>query len=146
MLLLVGGTTEQVAEMRALAAELRIDGSIIFTGVVDKGTAMRFTSQADVLVSPRQNGTNTPLKIYEQLASGKPLVATRIYSHTQVLTDEVCVLVDPNPMSMAAGLVEALEDKERMTGLTLAARRLYDEHYARPIYERKIQQLLQLVS
>ena len=38
---------------------------------------------------------NTPLKIYEQLASGLPLVATRIPSHTQVLTEDVCILVEP---------------------------------------------------
>ena len=146
LLLLVGGSSEQVAQVRSMANELRVGDSVILTGSVDKTAAMRFTAQADVLVSPRSNGTNTPLKIYEQLASGKPLVATRIYSHTQVLNDEVCVLVEPDPPSMAEGLVEAVQNKERMARLTAAARRMYDAEYSRPIYERKIQQLLQLVS
>lgn len=146
LLLLVGGTPEQIAQMKTLAKQLQIDQSITFTGVVDKSEAMHFVTKADVLVSPRQNGTNTPLKIYEQLASGKPLVATRIYSHTQVLSDAVCILVEPNAASMAGGLIEALQDKSRMAQLTTAAQHLYEEHYARPIYERKIQQLLRLVS
>ncbi len=47
---------------------------------------------ADVLVSPRSRGTNTPLKIYQYLRSGKPIVATRLLTHTQVLSDETAIL------------------------------------------------------
>jgi len=146
MLLLVGGTVAQVAEMRALVRSLNAEASIEFTGSVDKKTAMRYTALADALVSPRRNGTNTPLKIYEQLASGKPLVATRIWSHTQVLNEDVCILVEPSPEAMSAGLVRALTDAELTARLAANARRLYDDKYSRPIYVRKIQQLLQLVS
>ena len=145
MLLLAGGTSAQVAEMRKLAKALGAEHTIIFTGTVDKKTAMEFTALADALISPRKHGTNTPLKIYEQLASGKPLVATRIWSHTQVLNDEVCILVEPNPESMAAGLVQALSDGELATRLAVNARRLYEDHYSRPIYVGKMQLLLKLV-
>ena len=48
-------------------------------------TSRRFCSPRDVLVSPRSRGTNTPLKIYQYLRSGKPIVATRLLTHTQVL-------------------------------------------------------------
>ena len=146
MLLLVGGTAAQVLEMRDLVRSLDAGRSIVFTGTVDKKTAMQYTMMADALVSPRRHGTNTPLKIYEQLASGKPLVATRIWSHTQVLNDEVCILVEPDAESMSAGLVKALSSPELTAQLTANARRLYMENYSRPIYVRKIQQLLQLVS
>jgi glycosyltransferase involved in cell wall biosynthesis len=145
MLLLAGGTSAQVADMRKLANASGAERAIVFTGTVDKKTAMRFTALADALVSPRKHGTNTPLKIYEQLASGKPLVATRIWSHTQVLNDDVCILVEPNPESMAAGLVQALSNGGLAARLSANARRLYDDHYSRPIYEGKIQQLLKLV-
>ena len=37
-------------------------------------------------------GTNTPLKIYQYLRSGRPIVATRLLTHTQVLDDDVAVL------------------------------------------------------
>ena len=40
---------------------------------------------ADVLVSPRIKGVNTPMKIYAYLNSGKPILATDIESHSQVL-------------------------------------------------------------
>ena len=47
---------------------------------------------ADVLVSPRSRGTNTPLKIYQYLRSGRAIVATRLLTHTQVLDDSVAIL------------------------------------------------------
>jgi glycosyltransferase involved in cell wall biosynthesis len=92
------------------------------------------------------HGTNTPLKIYEQLASGKPLVATRIWSHTQVLNDSVCILVEPEPESIARGLLRALADPEYSHQLARRAQALYERDYARPSYERKIRRLLEIVS
>lgn len=145
-LLAVGGTPEQVASMKGLAATLGIADRCSLPGRVEKTEALRLTALADVLVSPRRHGTNTPLKIYEQLASGKPLVATRIWSHTQVLTDDVCLLVEPEPAAMAEGILIALDDTGRGAAVAANAKTLYEREYARPVYERKIRHLLELVS
>ena len=40
-------------------------------------------------------GVNTPFKVYTYLASGRPLVATRIATHTQLLDDTLAFLVEP---------------------------------------------------
>ena len=93
-LLLAGGRPDQVAAARRDVDARGLGRHIVFAGERPAAHIPHFLDAADVLVSPRRHGTNTPLKIYEQLASGKPLVATRIWSHTQVLTDEVCMLVD----------------------------------------------------
>jgi glycosyltransferase involved in cell wall biosynthesis len=145
-LLIVGGTPEQAASLRNLATTLAIADRCLLPGRVDKLEAQRLTRLADVLVSPRRNGTNTPLKVYEQLASGKPLVATRILSHTQVLTEDVCLLVDPEPAAMAEGILTALNDTTRGAALAANAMALYEREYARPAYERKIRHLLKLVT
>lgn len=145
-LLLAGGTDEQVAKIRALVASLGLADRCVLTGRVSKTAAMHYTQQAQVLTSPRTAGTNTPLKIYEQLASHKPLVATRIWSHTQVLTEEVCYLVDLTPASMAAGLLAALDDLGRDPQRAVNARALYEREYSRPVYEDKIQRLLKIVG
>jgi len=145
-MLLVGGTDEQVKKIRQLVDELRLNDVCTLTGRVSKTEAMRFTQSAQVLVSPRLHGTNTPLKIYEQLASGKPLVATRIWSHTQVLDDKVCYLVMPEPESMAQGLIAALDDLGKKADRVSAARALYEREYSRPVYETKIRQLLEIVA
>ena len=103
-------------------------------------------ARAAILTSPRSTGTNTPLKIYELLASGTPLLATRILSHTQVLDDEVCFMVEPTAASMAEGLVAALTDEARREAVIEAARALYRERYSRPVYEAKMRRLFELVG
>ena len=145
-LLLVGGTAQQVTAVQASVRALGVSESVLVTGRVSKTTAMRYTAMANVLVSPRVQGTNTPLKIYEQLASGKPLVATRIWSHTQVLDDTVCFLVDPAPESIAEGLLRAVTDTAAAQQVGASALALYRREYSRPVYEQKIKCLLEIVS
>lgn len=145
-LLIVGGTPEQAASLQKLATTLAIADRCLLPGRVDKMEAQRLTRLADVLISPRRHGTNTPLKVYEQLASGKPLVATRILSHTQVLTEDVCLLVDPEPAAMAEGILTALNDPTRGAAMAANAMALYEREYARPAYEKKIRHLLKLVT
>jgi glycosyltransferase involved in cell wall biosynthesis len=145
-LLLVGGTPAQVARYRAVADSVGLNGGCRFTGRVPQATARCLSQRATVLTSPRVKGTNTPLKIYEQLASGIPLVATRIHSHTQILDDEVCFLVEPTVTAMADGILEAITDSGRRDAVTRRALDLYDRRYARHAYEQKMRRLLQLLG
>jgi glycosyltransferase involved in cell wall biosynthesis len=138
MLVLIGGTAAQVEGLKAQAAALGIEAHVEVLARMPQAVAARFTQAASVLVSPRSHGTNTPLKIYEQLASGVPLVATRILSHTQVLDEEVAFLVDPEPEAMAAGLVRALTDDAARSQVVANARKLYATAYSRPVYEAKM--------
>ena len=143
-LVLIGGTPDQVAAARQHAAGLELDEQhCLIMGQVPQATVRQYASHADVLVSPRTHGTNTPLKIYEQLASGVPLVATRILSHTQVLNDDVCFLVEPEPARLAEGLVRALTDMAARRRVVANAQRLYETAYARPVYEGKLRNLFQ---
>ncbi len=141
-LLIVGGTEQQVKDFSSLAKELNLDEFIKFTGRVQQKLAKAYTGMADILLSPRSDGTNTPLKIYEQLASGKPLVATKIYSHTQVLTDDVAFLVEPKPEDMANGIVLALNNKEEAKRKVANALKLYEDQYSRTVYKSKLKKLL----
>jgi len=147
-LLLLGGSPEQVTHYRARAAELGLmsGDACLFAGQVSRELAQRATRAAAVLTSPRIVGSNTPLKIYEQIASGVPLVATRIASHTQVLDEGNCFLVDPDPRSMARGLAAALAGGEDVERRVAGARRLYQERYSPAAYRDKMRRLLALVT
>jgi glycosyltransferase involved in cell wall biosynthesis len=145
-LLMIGGAAEQVGQLALRAARLGVGSDVLFTGRVEQRTARRLLERADVLTSPRSSGTNTPLKVYEQLASGKPLVATRILSHTQVLDDSVCYLAEPEAPALARALAAALEPDERRRSVVRAARELYDRAYSRQAYEKKIRTLLEILS
>ncbi len=146
LLVLVGGTATQVERLRRRAAALGIGDDVLVLERMPQAKAARYTQAADVLVSPRCTGTNTPLKIYEQLASGVPLVATNILSHTQVLDDRVAFMVDPTPESLARGLITALTDEAARAEVAGNAQRLYAEAYSRPVYEAKLRAVLDLVG
>ena len=141
-LLIVGGSEPQVSRYSALAGEQGIDNDCQFTGTVPQQQAHVYMSSADVMLSPRTEGTNTPLKIYQQLASGVPLVATNIFSHTQVLTDEVAFLADPEPAAFGAAMIAAMSDPVAAMQRANSAMRLYEEKYSRQSYVAKLSKLL----
>ena len=145
-LLLVGGAGEQLRQIGALIDELGIANNCYMTGTVPRAIAQDYAARADVLVSPRLSGNNTPLKIYEQLASGKPLVATRIRSHTQVLNDSVCFLAEPEPESFGEALRAAVDCDKDCRARVGRAKALYDQEYSRPIYDQKSRLLREIVS
>jgi glycosyltransferase involved in cell wall biosynthesis len=145
-LIIVGGTRAQVKRYSALADEYGVSPHSFFTGRVAPSLARHYCRIASVLVSSRSKGTNTPLKIYEYLSSGIPLVATNIYSHTQVLNDKVALLVEPKPEDMARGILRALSSDGDAQKIAHNAKRLYERNYSRPVYKKKMQQLLDSLS
>jgi glycosyltransferase involved in cell wall biosynthesis len=104
----VGGEPDQVARLRTAPRS----GTCVFAGKRPTSDLPAFLGLAAVVVSPRVSGVNTPFKIYTYLASGRPLVATRILTHTQVLDDSMAWLVDPTPEAVAAGIRSVLADPE----------------------------------
>lgn len=103
-LALVGGTPAQV---EALRLDLRARGladRVSLLGQKPAADIPRYLQAADVLVSPRTLGTNIPLKIYSYLASGVPVVATDLPTHTQTVTPDIAILAAPTPEAFAAGI------------------------------------------
>ncbi len=145
-LIVVGGSPEQVKEYSAMVEVNKVSDKIMFTGRVAQSVAKYYTGIANVLVSPRSEGTNTPLKVYEQLASGIPLVATNIYSHTQVLTPEVAFLVAPTPEAIGKGITEALNKKEEAVRKISNAKKMYEEKYSRDVYIKKLKTLFEHIK
>ncbi|OGO05670.1 MAG: hypothetical protein A2Y73_07180 [Chloroflexi bacterium RBG_13_56_8] len=84
---------------------------------------------ADILVSPRIKGTNTPLKLYAYLRSGRPILATNLLTHTQVLDPETAVLVEPSAEGLAQGALRLLEDPELAGRLAANCVRLAETQY-----------------
>jgi glycosyltransferase involved in cell wall biosynthesis len=83
--------------------------------------------------------------VYAHLASGKPLVATRIPAHTQILDDRICFLAEPKPAAFADAILMALTSEERRCQVVEAARSFYVGRYSRTAYQRKLQALLEVL-
>ena len=142
--LLMGGQPEQFKVYQDQVAVMGLKSYFRFTGMRPPHEIPKAIRSCDVLVSPRISGTNTPLKIYGYLQSGKPIVATNLYTHTQVLNSEVAVLVDPNSQALAEGICAVLEKEELALSVGRRARKLFDQQYSFQTFLNKTEQVLQL--
>ncbi len=136
-ILVVGGEPAQVASARARAAAAGAGGVMVFTGQQPAREIPGFVQAADLLVSPRIRGTNTPLKIYSYLRSGKPIVATNLLTHTQVLSPEFSRLTPPEPGPFAEAILALIERPDERARLSAAARAVADTKYSRESYMRR---------
>ena len=107
---------------------------MVFTGQQPAREIPSYVAACDVLVSPRIRGTNTPLKIYSYLRSGKAIIATNLLTHTQVLSADTACLVSPTPDAFAEAMVTLLGDRAAREALADQARRLADQKYSRRVY------------
>jgi glycosyltransferase involved in cell wall biosynthesis len=133
-LLLAGGKPEQVRKAVEQARAAGIGEVTIFAGEQPAPEIPAYLLAADVLVSPRSRGTNTPLKIYQYLRSGRPIVATRLLTHTQVLSDATAILTAATPADFAAGILAALDDPARAASVGRHARELAETKYSYEAY------------
>ena len=135
--LVVGGEPPQVEKARARAEARGASNVMIFTGQQPAREIPGFVQASDLLVSPRIRGTNTPLKIYSYLRSGKPIVATNLLTHTQVLSPEIARLVPPEAEPLAHAILDLIERPDERERLAAAARVVAQEKYSRESYVRR---------
>jgi len=139
-LVLAGGKPDQVARAQQQAKAAGISGMTIFAGERPAADIPAYLLASDVLLSPRSRGTNTPLKIYQYLRSGRPIVATRLLTHTQVLSDDTAILTGATPQEFAEGILKAIADPARAAAIGSRARQLADTKYSYEAYLEKTRQ------
>lgn len=137
-LAIIGGRLQDVTLYQQKAQQLGIADVCRFFGSRPVNDIAAYLAQADILLSPRRTGNNTPMKIYTYLATGKALLATRIYSHTQVLDDSIACLVEPTPQGMAEGISRLCSDADLRRQLGTAAQRRAEERHSYHFYREQL--------
>jgi glycosyltransferase involved in cell wall biosynthesis len=131
--LIVGGHAQEpdLARIRALAEQVFAASRVTFTGMVPPPAVAERLREADLLVLPNPRSALSsefvsPLKLFEYMASGRPIVASDLPSIREVLTDGGnALLFEPgNPQALTAAIRRIREDAE--LGRRLAARALAD--------------------
>ena len=145
-LVLVGGSNAHIAKYRNKVEVLGISARVRFAGSRPVEHLADYLCQADVLVSARSQGTNTPMKIYSYLYSGVVTVATRLPTHTQVLNDDNAMLADANPDSFSDALLCMLGDQERRLRLGRAAHEYAKQSHSRDSFKQAVEELYAGVS
>lgn len=140
--LVAGGDAAQVTGAQRRTAA---DGAVVFAGRRPPEEIPRFVAACDILASPRVAGTNTPLKIYSYLRSGRPIVATDLRTHTQVLDHETAALAEPEPEAFAAAIRRLIDRPDERARLARAARALADARYSPDAYVARTAEAYELL-
>lgn len=113
--LLIGGHEAEVKEIeqRFKAYDLFITGRKTHTEVPF------YLKAADVLILPNKKGQaiseyyTSPLKLFEYMASGRPVVASDLPSIREILSEKNAVLVEPNNAeALATGIKKIMADNK----------------------------------
>ena len=134
--LLVGSGSLHTAVEQQLETEVRA-GRVIFTGSVAHERVAGLLDACDILVAPHvplSDGSEffgSPTKIFEYMAMGKAIVASRLGQIGEVLADqETAVLVEPgNVPELAAAIVKLVESDELRAQLGSKAREVAEREF-----------------
>jgi glycosyltransferase involved in cell wall biosynthesis len=142
-LVLIGGTQKQQLSLlksicRCSKEEAQSADNICIYGTTPLKKLPAILASAAILASPRIHGNNTPMKIFSYMHSEKPLIATRIESHLQVLNDAAACLVDPTPESFSLGVHKILTDKVYAQSIAKEAKQLAVNLYSHEYFEKRV--------
>lgn len=141
----VGGTQQQVDRLRRQAERMDVAELFVFVPTVPPEEVFLYHELAEALVTCRTRGANTPLKLYQYLRSGKPIIATEIPAHTQVLDGDVAELVPPTAEGIALGIERVLANPEHGRELAARARARHRERYGEDRHIATLRRFLEAV-
>ena len=153
--LLMIGTGATLNEVRRVLSEGGALDSTVFTGLVPQEDGPRHLAACDVLVSPHvpnPDGTpffGSPTKLFEYMAMGKAIVASRLDQIGDVLEhDKTAVLVPPGDAgALAAAIARVAGDRPLRECLGANARRAaVERHTWREHTKRTIERLKHLIG
>jgi glycosyltransferase involved in cell wall biosynthesis len=134
--LLVGSGSLHTEVEKQLDAEVR-SGRVIFTGSVAHERVPTLLDACDILVAPHvplADGSEffgSPTKVFEYMAMGKAIVASRLGQIGEVLTDqETALLVEPgNVRELAAAIVKLVESDGLRAAIGAGAREVAERDF-----------------
>jgi len=135
--LTIAGEGPEEQALRGLARELEIDGYVRFTGQVDNQAMGDLYRATRIALNPSR-ADNMPISILEAMASGVPVVSTRVGGVPYLVEDGVTALLAPvdDPSAMADAVLRLHTDaagyrQMREAGLQAVTRYTWQEVRAR---------------
>jgi glycosyltransferase involved in cell wall biosynthesis len=114
-LIIIGGISKNIEKYKNKSVKLGVENRVHFLGPRPFEQLDEYLAEADIIACPRIRGVNTPMKIFPYLHSGKPVIATDIYTHNQILTHEEACLAPPDPKGFSKAIISLAVNKKLRT-------------------------------
>ncbi|MBP6186849.1 MAG: glycosyltransferase [Rhodoluna sp.] len=116
-ILLIGGG-EQDKELRDLVAELKLEKRVLFTGFIPYAKLSGYLSLTTVAINPMQPGmvshTAFPHKVIQYMASGLPVVTTRLDGLYKTFGDTSGLTWSDSPEGLIGKALALAEDENKL--------------------------------
>jgi glycosyltransferase involved in cell wall biosynthesis len=129
VLVCVGATDAEQAHWATSARDQRCFENVRIVAREARARIPLYTELADVLLLPRVGCQNVPLKLYDYMAAGKPIVATRQPGSSRLLNEQRAFLCDPNAESFADAISRAYSHPAQAAWIASQAMRYAEQHF-----------------
>ena len=140
-LVIIGGIPEDIAHYKKKAEDLGVGERVHFLGPKPFSDLDKYLAEADILAAPRTKGVNTPMKIFPYMHSGKPVILTKLYTHTQIVTSNEACLAVAEPELFAEGILELSENPELREKLGKNGRVFVEKDHVYSAHKRRVDEL-----
>jgi len=134
------GPLAEIWRERVRAKSLQIH--FVFTGQIDYAETPLWINAMDVCTAPflKRAGLRSPVKIFDYMACGKPVVASRIPGTTDIFEGSGAILlIEPeNKELLAKAIVDILNDPETANRMGVTGRKLVEKHFDRKVLTKEI--------
>lgn len=139
---LIVGDGPEMERLNQEVVRLQIADRVAFTGRIPNSEMPKYYAIADIVVLPSLIEA-TSIAGLEAMATGKPLVGTRVGGIPRIIADgKTGILVPPrNPEELAHAITSLLSDKGKRTAMGLKARKRAESEFSWQIIARKIQDI-----
>lgn len=129
LFIFVGGTDKDIERFKEKVKKENLN-NVLVAGRKPYNEIPLWLKAADVLVLPNSGREKlsalytSPLKMFEYMAVGKPIVASALPSIQEILNEQNAVLVEPdNPQALTQGIKKVLEDEALAEKITARAQK-----------------------
>jgi glycosyltransferase involved in cell wall biosynthesis len=145
LFLIIGGNVAEIDERKVWLAARKVEDRVIFAGKIPPDKLPVYLAASDILLSPRQAGVNTPLKILDYFKAGGAVVATDIPANRLLVDDSTAMLTEPDAESFARGIIDLINNTELCNKIANAGHELYHSKYNFKEFSRMIGECYSMV-
>lgn len=102
-----------------------------------------FLSLAHIAISPRKDYANLPLKVFDYLQHGLPMIVTDIPTHRQLLDESIAQFVGSTPTEMADGILHLLSDPQHVKQLKINSQEYATKYLTFKSFQERLIKIVQ---